>query len=410
MTPPGDRAGATWRPLLEGEEAEAARAARDAVVAELARLQPDPIGLDGGWAGLALVHGALARGGDEEALDRCADCLERAFDQLGEVRSPWLVDGVAGVAWVAGHLADLIDIEEDTLAELDGLCARLLARDRWTGAWEHLYGLVGLALPAVDGRSPAAERARADALRHLAAGAERPGDGLTWRAPPEMLASGDERAANPGGYHDLGMAHGACGIAALLARAGGEASELLEGAVRWLRARDGGDPAGRFPLRLGASLASRRQLDGWCYGDQAAGAALVAAGGAAGRADWIAHGVEVARAAAARQPRLADATLCHGALGRAHLFSRIGQATGAEDLLDAARAWYRRALAMRRPGEGVGGFALAEPGASPAGLLTGGAGLALALDAAVSAEEPRWDRALLVDLAPGALTAAEAAR
>src|SRR5690606_33431781 len=281
---PGGRAGGPGRPLLEGEEAEAARAARDAVVAELARLQPDPIGLDGGWAGLALVHGALARGGDEEALDRCADCLERAFDQLGEVRSPWLVDGVAGVAWVAGHLADLIDIEEDTLAELDGLCARLLARDRWTGAWEHLYGLVGLALPAVDGRSPAAERARADALRHLAAGAERPGDGLTWRAPPEMLASGDERAANPGGYHDLGMAHGACGIAALLARAGGEASELLEGAVRWLRARDGGDPAGRFPLRLGASLASRRQLDGWCYGDQAAGAALVAAGGAAGRA------------------------------------------------------------------------------------------------------------------------------
>ena len=68
----------------------------------------------------------------------------------------------------------------------------------------------------------------------------------------------------------------------------------------------------------------------------------------------------------------------------------------------AARTWAERALAMRRPGEGIGGFLALVPDArlergwnSDPGFLTGAAGVGLALLAAASPVEPAWDRALL---------------
>ena len=98
-----------------------------------------------------------------------------------------------------------------------------------------------------------------------------------------------------------------------------------------------------------------------------------------------------------------DACLCHGAAGLAHLFNRMYQATGDDVLRQAALQWYRHVLAQRRPGAGVGGF-LGWGGASAGGpawspdptLLTGAAGIGLALLAAACTDEPRWDEFLLV--------------
>jgi hypothetical protein len=102
-----------------------------------------------------------------------------------------------------------------------------------------------------------------------------------------------------------------------------------------------------------------------------------------------------------------DAGLCHGAAGLAHLFNRMFQATGDPALGEAARGWYARTLDARRPGRGIGGIAarvsesdggsrwVADPG-----LLTGAAGVALALLAGVSSVDPAWDRLLLVSPPP----------
>ena len=58
--------------------------------------------------------------------------------------------------------------------------------------------------------------------------------------------------------------------------------------------------------------------------------------------------------------------------------------------------WFRRTLAFRRPGRGIAGFT-AHDGADRS-LLTGAAGIGLALLAASTAVEPAWDRILLLDL------------
>jgi hypothetical protein len=105
-----------------------------------------------------------------------------------------------------------------------------------------------------------------------------------------------------------------------------------------------------------------------------------------------------------------DAGLCHGAAGLGHLFNRLFQATGEPVLAEAARFWLEQALALRRPGRGFGGYEARIRGGDGAptwvaepGLLTGAAGIALALLAATAPVEPAWDRFLLVAVPPSPL-------
>ncbi|HKA86184.1 MAG TPA: hypothetical protein VKE22_00910, partial [Haliangiales bacterium] len=82
---------------------------------------------------------------------------------------------------------------------------------------------------------------------------------------------------------------------------------------------------------------------------------------------------------------------------------RLWQATGEEAFRAAAIRWAERTLAMR--GEGVGGYRsynpiLAAKWDDDPGLLTGAAGVALALLGATTQVEPRWDIVLLCDVAP----------
>jgi len=102
---------------------------------------------------------------------------------------------------------------------------------------------------------------------------------------------------------------------------------------------------------------------------------------------------------AAKTPQRFDGA--HG-----HLCNRIAQATGSEELADLARVAYRRGLAARAPGTGIGGFTQiargpksADPRFAPS-LQLGATGVALGLLAATTAVAPDWDRAFLMTLPP----------
>jgi lantibiotic modifying enzyme len=146
----------------------------------------------------------------------------------------------------------------------------------------------------------------------------------------------------------------------------------------------------------------------WCYGDPGIAATLLYAARCVNRQDWEQEAIQIALSAAAHSVEksgVVDAGLCHGAAGLAHIYNRIWQATGADELAEAARFWYQHTLAIRQPQYEVAGFPAyrpiedaENPWTPDAGLLTGAAGVGLALLAGVSSVEPVWDRMLLTSI------------
>jgi len=416
---------AAWRPLLEGAIAkEAAKAARD-VAAEIGaqrrqrsgtKRRPEP-SLAGGAAGIAVLYAYLGQagpGGRYEAVSR--QLLEEAADAVGSVTmAPSLYGGFVGVAWAVAHLernSSGSNGGESTEA-VDEALKGYLNRRGWQGDYDLVSGLAGFGVYALERLpAPAAVACLEGVIDRLGETAERVPGGVTWHTAPQLLPP-QQRELCPRGYYNFGLAHGVPGVIAVLgaACAAGvrrrKARRLLDGAVTWLLRQRRKDRRGsRFPAWVTPGGKSESCRSAWCYGDPGLAAALFCAARSAGEPAWEREALEIARGAATRPPDEAgvvDAGLCHGAAGLGHVFNRMYQATGDATLHRAARFWFERTLALRRPGRGVGGFSALgarEDGTryweDDPGLLTGAAGIALALLAATTTVEPEWDRMLLV--------------
>jgi len=322
-----------------------------------------------------------------------------------------LTSGVAGIGWAFDHLNRYLCGRRDggQLREIDATLEALL-QTRRLQAFELLYGLAGVGVYALE-RLPAraARRMVRLVVGRLVEQAVGNRVGAAWWTAPGGLQN------LPEGHYNLGMAHGNPGVVAFLARASraGIAPRitrpLLDQATSWLLAR-------RLPAGGPISFANVCDAEGgsgpggrtaWCYGDPGVVAALFSASRASGNTSWTRATLRLARTAARRkgpESGVVDAGLCHGSAGLAQLFNRLWQATRQPVFRTAALHWVGETLAYRRPGQGIGGFMAIEsaPSApqvrvSDAGLLTGSAGIGLALLAAATAVEPAWDRVLLMD-------------
>ena len=365
--------------------------------------------LAGGSAGAALAFAHLAAAGHGDALAPAAErWLDVAVSDAGNARlAPDLYDGFTGVGWTLAHVARLRKrTDGDDLRAVDGALLEWVRNRTSRHDFDLTRGLVGFGVYALERLpDPSGAELLTTVVEGLCELAETAPDGLRW--------SRHDKPESPAGQYDLGLAHGSAGVVALLAAtceagiAADRASALLEGAVSWLLAQEGqvGDGS-RFPYFVDARGPSGPARLAWCYGDLGIAIALLRAADAAGVPAWRDAALGIARAAAARRGAgtgVVDAGLCHGAAGVAHCFGRLASATGDDDLADAAAHWLDRALALREPGVGVGGYLAAgldqdgnrtwDP---DPGLLTGAAGVALALHAATSDREPSWDRFLLL--------------
>lgn len=364
-----------WAPLVHGQAAERAEAAVAAIAASLRTWRPPDPSLAGGAAGAALFFSYLAEvtGHDEDGAT-AVRLLETAIDASGDDDADaGLFEGRTGVSWVVAHLdGRLLDLgEDDPNVAMDAALLALLEHE-CLEVYDLVSGLVGLGVYALE-RLPRAE-ARA-VLDGIVARLAELAEDDAWFTPPHVL-SPDPRRLSPSGHWDLGMAHGAAGVVALLAHAG--AGRQVDGAAAWLVGQRLPPGSGsRYAAWLAPGQSPRPARTAWCYGDPGIAAALLAAG----RRD---EALELAHAAA-RRPRsqtgVVDAGLCHGAAGLLHVFNRLHHATGDESLAEAARQWFDEALVLP----------IAEPG-----FLAGQAGLGLALLAAASDVEPAWDRLLLL--------------
>jgi len=395
-----------WGPILEGDLRAQAEEALEATAEGLRNRPCAGVSLAGGSAGVALFFAWLAgtqpgRGWDTVAMER----LGEAMDAMGEgLRDPAFYEGFTGLAWVLNHLRGRF-LDEDGLEGIDEALVGWLDRTPWPGPYDLVSGLVGYGLYGLE--RPTARRLVEAVVARLGELAVPLVPGLAWLTPAAVLPE-LQRAQYPRGTYDLGMAHGVAGIIGFLGQACAQghapARPLLEGAVSWLRGQrleeglDSVYPPCLPPEGAAGAVVSRVA---WCYGDLGIAMALLTAGHGLGRDDWSGEALAFARKAAERTfeaSGVRDPALCHGAAGNAHLFNRLFHATGEESFLRAARTWLQRVLAYQIH-RGSGFAAWIPPGGVDAGapregLLAGGAGIGLALQAALSDQEPAWDRLL----------------
>jgi hypothetical protein len=311
--------------------------------------------LQDGAAGIAILH--AVRGERDAALE----LIDRAEDALAEVPLPLgLFTGVAGIAWAADQVRALVGEEDPERNDpVDEVLMAHLDRTSWPFHYDLASGLVGFGLYGL-ARGERGRGIAERALHHLGAFARQDGDGIGFFTGPELLPP-HQREVAPGGFYNLGVAHGCAGAVGFVAGCAAAdiagARAMLEGAVRWLLARR--TPAG-FPVAHGVESPT---ADGWCHGAPGIALVLDAAGRAAGMSAWCEAARSIARDAAARTAGVGPpGGLCHGAAGLGCIYRELGRG---DDQLAAAGS----ALLARAASGPVDG--------SDPGFLTGSAGAAL---------------------------------
>ncbi len=422
-----------WVALLEGDLAERAEAAIEAIAAAVrekpgAAVEPgSPVmaaqnaTLAGGVAGQGIFFGYLARTfGREEDSETTIDLIDQAIEAVAEVPlSDSLYSGFTGIAWAVEHLRDLLtdeDDDEDPNEAIDEAVLTRVSTTPWRSPYDLIIGLVGMGVYGLERWPlPTGVAVLEQVLERLLETSEEQSGGRTWHTGPEHLPPW-QRELEPDGYYNLGLAHGVPGVIGLLAGmvaadvAVDRSRSLLGDAVTWQLAKRLPDGAIGWFDSWETEKKGKPARSAWCYGDPGVACSLYLAGAAAGVPEWLEHAKTMMRLAwrrPAEDAGVMDVGLCHGALGLAHIFNRFFQATGDEPFADAARFWYRHGLDMLRPGEGVAGVLTyrPEPDGTPRydpdpGLLTGAAGVGLALLAATTTVEPAWDRMMLTSLSP----------
>ncbi|HEX8086461.1 MAG TPA: lanthionine synthetase LanC family protein [Solirubrobacteraceae bacterium] len=327
---------------------------------------------------------------------------------------PGLLQGFTGVAWTIAHLARRARADaEGATAPVDEALVDLLRRRGWPGVYDHVSGVVGVGVYALERLpSPAGAELLELVVGALAARAEHSDGRATWFTRPEELHP-DTRERAPDGYYNLGLAHGVPGVTAVLAGAVAagvdSAAPLLDASVAWLESQVLEDAPALWPFFVGPGVEAFPARLAWCYGDPGVAVALLHAAAVREREDWRAlvdRAVDLMLARGHDASGVTGASLCHGSAGLAQLCGRLREATGREELGAMAARWVEHTLALRSPRGELGGFSVWDPGdpnetggdVQGPGFLAGIAGVALALAGAATDVAPDWDRCLLISL------------
>ncbi|MCG8458627.1 MAG: hypothetical protein MI919_20295, partial [Holophagales bacterium] len=234
-----------WQPLLEGDDAVAARKAVEAIAEALTTWpagSPLPPDLGSGSAGLVLFYTYLAlHTQDERWADAALAYLEPMIETLPGLASwPSLYSGFTGPAWAFEHARGRLledDGDPESSQEIHEMLLLMLDRRSWPGDYDLINGLVGFGVYALEAwPHPTARQCLERVLALLEARAEERPGGVSWHTGPELLPEHQLRVF-PEGYYNLGLAHGVPAVAALLAATGAagvqsrRARSLLEPSV-----------------------------------------------------------------------------------------------------------------------------------------------------------------------------------
>jgi hypothetical protein len=420
----------SWSPFLTGSLRDEAKAR----VVEIARALDRPyddwaltlphaengvrsVSVALGRCGLAIFFAWAERAGIEGAGAAARRFLNESIELLPEkLMDESLYCGFPGVAWTTEHLLRLSgrDVAEDPAAGIDEALLEFFENDDFRPAYDLLGGLAGLGVYALEreGR-PLARKIAGAVLDRLEEMSRPQSSGISWPSGAGTRRALREDAPLDETYFNLGLSHGVPGVIGILARFAGRSElrarvlPLLEGGVEWLMQQHLEGTHITFPDYRVHNSAPVPARVAWCYGDPGVAAALFAAARALDRPELMTQALATAHTAARRplaDTGVVDTGLCHGSAGLAHIYHRLYRASGDEECGRAAQLWFERCLARATDRPSIAGFPtfsfdrvrdgeyIEDPG-----WLTGAAGVGLVLLAAITDQEPLWDRLLLLD-------------
>lgn len=386
-------------------------------------------GLYSGPAASALTfqYAARAMPADADRWQRLArEYLAKAVTTTHEIplMTAGLAAGTAGLATAVAVCAADEPRFGNALGTLEAqLATQVLASPSWRGEngvadsdYDVIVGAAGVLAYLADTAStqPLVEQAAESVIADLTWLCT-PVDGRRpWHIQPESYPMEEYRDPYPNGYVNLGLAHGVPGVLAALSVAASAGHDQVRETVRsvadylvdaafhddyglnWangipLTPAGAEDRAGMTPARVA-----------WCYGAPGIACALLRAAAALGdhRLEGIAvEAFEAVLRRVGEHGRFGSATLCHGVAGMLAMTVMFARETGSERARLAVEPLTAQLLSHCDETFPLGVQDLEQPGGalldSPS-LLSGSAGVALALWSAAGAIDPRWERAFLI--------------
>lgn len=233
-------------------------------------------------------------------------------------------------------------------------------------------------------------------------------DIMAWRADIPGIIEGGES-------YDIGLAHGMPGIIIILSLLykkhpafRTQLEPIIEKCVNWILTIKVTGGRSFFTCFLINNMPTAQTALRWCYGDMGVAMCLVLSGRLLKKKGWEEEAVRIMKNCSRRLDdelqNIESAHLCHGTAGVAHIFNRFYQYTGIEDFKVSAILCFDATLKKAEYNSEQDVIFLVENGVEEkmlpkkpsAGMLEGSAGIALALLAAISDIEPRWDRCFLL--------------
>ena len=346
--------------------------------------------------------------GNEVAQQDAEELLVQRLNHIDVMmQNPYFCNGLAGVAWlmrvfeeqeimeISGVMEELLQVIDESIMDGFELTLRV-------GNFDFLHGSVGILnyLLRKPGHTEYADRF-VSALDRFKI---ETGSGcLAWKSNV-MGADGMESVFN------LGFAHGMPSVLTMLAHLIEKnaltdpalASELLEGGIRFLLSERQYDKTSSYSNQSSFDATFVNSRLAWCYGDLGVCLALLHAGKALNRKEWIQVGEEVALKTLSRRTLpltgFKDTGLCHGTAGVALLYRRFWELTGNPEFREAENYWFHETLAMGDYTDGLGGFKTwtKDEMLKDCNVLDGAAGIGLALLSTVAEIPDTWENSLLL--------------
>ena len=374
---------------------------------------PDDGGLMGGKAGLACFCAYYADWtGKLSFEDLAADMVEHALNHAVRDSSVYTFsNGLAGTAWMTGHLVENKFLKAETgniYDTLDPILYKAMMSNMKEGHYDYLHGAMGIAMYFLRSKEFNPDPSYLnDMLLELEKHAKIDTDGsIKW------ISVIDSETGREG--YNISLSHGISSIIIILAKilSAGIAVErcrrMIRGSLKYLERQqlDRGQYISFFPPWALESMEEvQNSRLAWCYGDLGIGLAFLSAGKALANEEIYSKGVNILSGTTFRKDPgdnlVMDAGICHGASGVALIYNKLYHETGMKIFKSATIHWLDVCLNMAFHEDGLAGYKAwytEKYGGwrKNADLLEGVAGIGLVMLSFVSCKAPAWDECLLL--------------